>query len=49
MKKATTTATTGLTDMHRAIPEQAAGLARKKDHARADAMLIAFFGMRCAS
>jgi crossover junction endodeoxyribonuclease RuvC len=27
------------------FPEQAAGLARKKDHARADAMLIAFYGM----
>jgi crossover junction endodeoxyribonuclease RuvC len=28
------------------FPDQAANLARKKDHARADAMLIAHFGMK---
>ena len=31
------------------FPDQAPNLARKKDHARADAMLIAYFGMRRAS
>jgi crossover junction endodeoxyribonuclease RuvC len=28
------------------FPDQAANLARKKDHARADAILLAYFGMR---
>jgi hypothetical protein len=28
------------------LPEQAAALARKKDHARSDAILIAYFGMK---
>lgn len=28
------------------FPDQAASLARKKDHARADAMLLAYFGMK---
>jgi hypothetical protein len=31
------------------FPEQANGLARKKDHARADAMLLAYYGMGRAS
>jgi crossover junction endodeoxyribonuclease RuvC len=28
------------------FPDQAANLARKRDHARADAMLLAYFGMK---
>jgi crossover junction endodeoxyribonuclease RuvC len=28
------------------FPDQAANLTRKKDHARADAMLLAYFGMK---
>jgi crossover junction endodeoxyribonuclease RuvC len=31
------------------FPDQAANLARKKDHARADAMLLAYFGMRAGA
>jgi hypothetical protein len=31
------------------FPNQAASLARKKDHARADAMLLAYFGMKAGA
>jgi crossover junction endodeoxyribonuclease RuvC len=31
------------------FPDQAANLARKRDHARADAMLLAFYGMKGAA
>lgn len=31
------------------FPDQAASLARKKDHARADAMLIAHYGMKASA
>jgi crossover junction endodeoxyribonuclease RuvC len=31
------------------FPEQVTNLARKKDHARADAMLLAYFGMKVRS
>ena len=31
------------------FPDQAANLARKKDHARADAMLLAYFGMKAGA
>jgi len=31
------------------FPDQAVNLARKKDHARADAMLLAYFGLKLSA
>jgi hypothetical protein len=31
------------------FPDQAVTLARKKDHARADAMLLAYFGLKLSA